>query len=155
VSPRVPMPRRSLRPVSSAAARGYTLIEVIVAFALLALALTVLLGSLTNAARQVHWADGAGRATLYAQSLLDQAGVGEALKPGAREGTFENGRYRWTMAVRPQIDPATQRPATTADGAQLFVVALDIDWGAAAAQHLHIQTLRLSRSDTAPQDAVF
>ena len=155
MSPRTPMPRRSLRRVSSAAARGYTLIEVIVAFALLALALTVLLGSLSNAARQVHWADGAGRATLYAQSLLDQAGVGEPLKPGSRDGTFEDGRYRWTMSVRPQIDPATQRAAATADGAELFEVALDIAWGDDSAQHLHLQTLRLSRPDTVPQDAVF
>ena len=149
------MPRRSLRPVSSAAVRGYTLIEVIVAFALLALALTVLLGSLSNGARQVHWADGAGRATLYAQSLLDQAGVGEPLKAGSRDGTFEDGRYRWTMSVRPQIDPATQRTAATADVAQLFESALDITWGDAAAQRLHLQTLRLSRSDTLPQDQVF
>ena len=53
-----------IRHARPARMRGYTLIEVIVAFALLALALTLLLGSLTNAARQVHWADGAGRATL-------------------------------------------------------------------------------------------
>jgi general secretion pathway protein I len=130
--------------------RGYTLIEVIVAFALLALALTLLLGSLSNAVRQVHWADRAGRATLYAQSLLDQAGVGEALKAGSRNGTFEDGRYRWTLAVRPQLDPASGLVATTVDGSQLFELELDIDWGDAAPEHLRVRTLRLSRPDTVP-----
>ena len=133
---------------------GYTLIEVIVAFALLALALTLLLGSLSNAARQVHWADGAGRATLYAQSLLSQTGVGAPLQAGTREGTFENDRYHWTMDVRPYADAGAATPAATADGAQLFEVDLRIDWGPAAAQRLQLQSLRLSRPDTvqaAPQ----
>nr|WP_243412345.1 prepilin-type N-terminal cleavage/methylation domain-containing protein [Lysobacter telluris] len=129
-------------------ARGYTLIEVIVAFALLALALTLLLGSLSNAARQVHWADGAGRATLHAQSLLDQVGVGEPLQAGTRQGSFDNERYHWTLAINPYIDPGTHRIAATADGAQLFQVDLAIEWGASAAQHLDVHTLRLSRSDT-------
>jgi len=131
--------------------RGYTLLEVIVAFALLALALTLLLGSLSNAARQVHWADGAGRATLYAQSLLDQAGVGEPLEAGTRNGSFENERYRWTLDVRPYVDPAKGTVAATADGAQLFQLDLRMDWGPAAAQHLQVETLRLSRSTSVPQ----
>ena len=125
--------------------RGYTLIEVIVAFALLAMALTVLLGSLSNASRQVHWADGASRAALYAQSLLDEAGVGEPLKAGTRQGAFEDDRYHWTLVTRPYTDPGKPGQATTGDGAQLFEIVLDMDWGTAPAQTLHLQTLRLSR----------
>ncbi len=128
--------------------RGYTLIEVIVAFALLALALTLLLGSLSSAARQVHWADGAGRATLYAQSLLDQAGVGVPLSAGSRSGDFEDGLYHWTLDVHPYVEAGAIKPATTADGAQLFEIGLQIEWGPQAAQHLQMQTLRLSRPDT-------
>ena len=129
-------------------ARGYTLIEVIVAFALLALALTLLLGSLTNASRQVHWADGAGRATLYAQSLLDQTGVAEPLQAGTRQGTFEDDRYHWTLVTRPYTDVGAAEPSVTADGAQLYEVVLDMDWGPSPAQHLQLQTLRLSRPPT-------
>ena len=141
-------PRRRRSHSFPGRARGYTLIEVIVAFALLALALTLLLGSLTNAARQVHWADGAGRATLYAQSLLSQAGVGVALQAGTRSGDFEHERYHWTMDVRPYVTPGAVKPAVTADGAQLFEVDLQIEWGPSAAQHLQLQTLRLSRPET-------
>lgn len=134
--------------VSPARARGYTLIEVIVAFALLALALTLLLGSLTNAARQVHWADGGGRATLHAQSLLDQVGVGQPVQAGTRSGSFDNERFRWTMEIRPYVEAGAVTPAATTDGSQLFQVDLKIGWGSAAAQHLQLQTLRLSRSGT-------
>jgi general secretion pathway protein I len=143
-----PHPHASQPPRMRRHARGYTLIEVIVAFALLALALTLLLGSLSNAARQVHWADGAGRATLHAQSLLDQVGVGEALQAGTRHGSFDNERYHWTLAIKPFVDPVTGKPAATADGAQLFQVDLAMEWGASAAQHMDVHTLRLSRSDT-------
>ena len=81
--------------------RGFTLIEVIVAFAVLALALAIVLGTLSNASRQVRWSDDAGRAALHAQSLLDDTGVAQTLVPGRSEGTFEDGRYRWTLDVVP------------------------------------------------------
>src|SRR5690554_4154919 len=69
--------------------RGYTLIEVLVAFSVLALALTLLLGTLSGATRQVRWSADAGRAAVHAQSLLAQAGVGEALVPGSRHGELD------------------------------------------------------------------
>jgi general secretion pathway protein I len=125
--------------------QGYTLIEVIVAFALLAMALTLLLGSLANASKQVHWADGAGRATLYAQSLLAQVGVAEPLQAGTRQGVFENDRYHWTLVTQPYADPGATSAAVTADGAQLYEIVLDMDWGKSPAQRLHLKTLRLSR----------
>ncbi|MET0809006.1 MAG: hypothetical protein ABWX93_09660, partial [Pseudoxanthomonas sp.] len=82
------------------------LIEVIVAFALLALALSFLLGALSTASRQVRIADQSGRATLHAQSLLAQVGVGETLQVGHTEGSLEEGRYRWTLDVARYADPA-------------------------------------------------
>lgn len=133
------------------ATRGYTLIEVIVAFAVLALALTLLLGTLSGAARLVRQANDGGRAALYAQSLLDQAGVGSALQPGRQQGEFEDGRYRWTLQVAPYVDPGAPplAPPGTA-GAQLFELVLDIDWGTGTAQRLQLRSLRLSQSNTVP-----
>src|SRR5690606_343726 len=93
-----------MRPVASQ--RGYTLIEVIVAFALLALGLTLLLGTLSGSTRQVRWAADAGRATLHAQSLLDTVGIIKPLQPGQRTGDFDDGRYRWVLSISPWQDPA-------------------------------------------------
>jgi general secretion pathway protein I len=131
-------------------ARGYTLVEVIVAFAVLALALTLLLGALSGASKQVRWADDAGRASLHAQSLLDQLGVGEALAPGRKQGDFENGRYRWQLDVQPWRDPA--QPANQPQDFSapvLMSVSLRVDWGEAANQQLRISTLRLVQPEPA------
>ncbi len=133
---------------SQRTAGGYTLIEVLVAFALLALALTLLLGTLSGAARLVRQANDGGRAALYAQSLLDQAGVGTALAPGRQQGEFEDGRYRWTLQVAPYVDPgAPPAPPEGDGGAQLFELVLDIDWGVGPAQRLQLRSLRLSQPE--------
>jgi len=125
--------------------RGYTLIEVIVAFALLAAALTLLLGTLSGAARQVRGSSDAGRAALYAQSVMAQVGVGEVLKPGRTDGEFEDGRYRWALDVQRWNDPL--KPANALDdpsAPQLLEVRLGIEWGEGGPrERLLLRTLRL------------
>ena len=125
--------------------RGYTLIEVIVAFALLAAALTLLLGTLSGAARQVRGSADAGRAALYAQSLMSQVGVVEPLKPGTRNGNFEDGRYRWSLDVRRWNDPGRPANALRDPAApSLLEVRLGIEWGdGGPGQRLLLRTLRL------------
>ena len=124
---------------------GYTLIEVLVAFVVLALALTFLLGTLSGATRQVRWSADAGRAALHAQSLLAEIGVGEALQPGRDEGELEDGRYRWQLEVAPWTDPL--RPADQPQdpfAAQLQQLRLELAWGEGApAQRLVLESLRL------------
>lgn len=128
---------------------GYTLIEVIVAFALLAAALSLLLGTLSGAVRQVRGSADGGRAALYAQSLMSQVGVGERIEPGAKNGEFEDGRYRWALEIRPWADPS-QPPAALRDLAapRLVEVRLGIEWGdGGPGQRLLLRTLRLMTPD--------
>ena len=126
------------------AQRGYTLIEVIVAFALLALALTLLLGSLSGAARQVKRADQLSRATLYAQSLLAAQGMEQPLQPGREQGSFEQGHYRWTLGVAPYVDARRPPDPTMTPGAPtLLQLSLQVRWGEEPAQALQWKTLRL------------
>lgn len=125
--------------------RGFTLLEVIIAFAVLGLALTLLLGTLTGAARQVRWSSDAGRAALHAQSLFDQFGVGTPLPPGRSDGELEGGRYRWTLEVSPYAD-ASRPPQPLVDPAapKLMLLALDVQWGdGGPREHLRMQSLRL------------
>ncbi|MFC3813500.1 prepilin-type N-terminal cleavage/methylation domain-containing protein [Lysobacter sp. GCM10012299] len=125
--------------------RGYTLLEVIVAFALLALALTLLLGILSGAARQVRGSSDAARAALYAQSLLAQVGTGEAIVAGQRDGDFEDGRYRWQMRIAPWRDRtiAAARQQVDPNAAGLFEITLAVQWGdAGPAQRLQLRSLR-------------
>ncbi|MBB3824687.1 type II secretion system protein XpsI [Xanthomonas arboricola] len=124
--------------------RGYTLIEVIVAFALLALALSLLLGSLSGAARQVRAADDSTRATLHAQSLLALQGMVKPLVPEQQQGSFENGHFRWSMDVRPYDEPRRNPQAPVAPGAhKLLQLTLVVRWGEQPNQMLQWRTLRL------------
>ena len=129
-------------------ARGFTLIEVVVAFALLAFALTLLLGAMTRATTQVRNAERAGRAALHAQSLLDEVGVGEPLVPGSREGDLEDGHYRWTLQVAEWQDPdpaAAAHAATLRDlrAPRLLELELVVAWGAGGErERLVVRSLR-------------
>lgn len=123
---------------------GYTLLEVIIAFGLLAAALSLLLGTLTGATRQVRRAADAGTAALHAQSMIDQVGVGAPLEAGEASGEFdEDGRYRWTRRVRPWTEPGPPLPTALVSSSRLYEVVLEVEWGEAADQRLRLQTLRL------------
>jgi len=104
-----------------------------------------LLGSLTNATKQVRGAADAGRAALHAQSLLDQIGVGEGLAPGRRDGELEEGRYRWEVDVKPFVDPtAPPRVGEVIGAPQLMLVQLTMRWGEGGPrQRLQLESLRL------------
>lgn len=128
--------------------RGYTLIEVIVAFALLALGLTLLLGTLSGATRQVRQAADSGRAALHAQSLLDELDMDAPLQAQQREGEFEDGTYRWQLDVRPWREPASDADAAvapaTAQGPRLMELELQVEWGdGRPGQRLSVRSLRL------------
>jgi general secretion pathway protein I len=127
---------------------GYTLLEVVIAFGVLALALTILLGILSGATKQVRWSEDAGRAALNAESLLDQTGVGTPLEAGHTEGQFENGRYRWTLDVAPWTDPTAPPPTeqpVDPGAPQLYSLNLQVQWGdGAPRERLQLQSLRLA-----------
>lgn len=123
---------------------GYSLIEVIVAFALLAGALTLLLGTLSGAARQVRDSEAHSRAALYAQSLLAAQGMEAPLRPGHQGGAFEDGRFRWTLDVQPYADPHARNAAPQPSGTSLLQLDLQVRWDDAQAQQLRWRTLRLA-----------
>lgn len=127
--------------------RGYSLIEVIVAFALLAGALTLLLGILSGAARQVRDGQMHTRAALYAQSLLAGQGVQAPLQTGRQTGGFEDGRFSWTLDVQPYADPHA-RGASSQPAATILLLDLQLRWGEAPAQQLRWRTLRLTSVTT-------
>ena len=124
---------------------GFTLIEILVAFAVLALGLTLLLGTLSGASRQLRQGGDAGRAALLAQSLLeDRLALLQA--PLQQQGRLESGRYQWQLAVTPWQDPQPRKTQTPQDpfAARLLHVQLDMQWGdAGPTQQLHVSSLRL------------
>lgn len=94
--------------------RGFTLIEVVMAFSLLAVGLGIAMQIAIGAMRQTRNAAEFTEASLYAQSLIDTLGVAERLEPGQESGKFGE-RYRWELSVDPyEVQPvATSTTATT------------------------------------------
>ena len=120
---------------------GYSLLEVLVAFALLAAALTVLLAALSTASRQVRLGEDAGRARLHAQSLLATLGTEPPLRVGTQQGQWEQGRYRWQLQVQPWQE-AQGQPAP--GSYTLLHIQLQVRWGERASEQLELQSLRLA-----------
>ena len=132
-------------------ARGFTLLEVIIAFALLGLALTLLLGSLSGGARQVREAELRTRAVLHAQSLLAEARVAAPLQAGRQQGEWEQGRYHWELQVQPWVEPragnAAQAQAQSPGTPWLAELQLQVRWGESEREQLRWRSLRLLPPD--------
>lgn len=139
------------------AARGFTLLEVMLAFVLLAVAMGTIVGMLSRGLNQVQRSEGASEATLYAQSFLDQLGVLEPLRPGQRQGEFGDRRYRYRLNIREVPDPAPRvasevpvEPVQAANMPKLYRVELLVSWGRETAdQRLRLVALRARASGLA------
>lgn len=135
-----------MRDPGKRSAAGFTLIEIIVAFAVLALGLTLLIGTLSGATRQVRQAGDAGRAAMHAQTLLaEYASTLQA--PENFDGELEEGRYRWQLQATLWTDPAARDGAVQGDpgAARLLHVQLDIEWAdGEPQQRLQVSSLRLA-----------
>jgi general secretion pathway protein I len=79
---------------------GFSLLEILVAFAVLALALGVLLRIFGGAARISGVADQYARAAVIAESLLAAADGETPLQPGETSGSVDE-TFHWTMSVNP------------------------------------------------------
>jgi general secretion pathway protein I len=75
------------------------LIEVLVAFAILAIALGVLLNIFSSGLRNASLSDAYSRAILHAESLLAQTGAGTPISPG-EEGESLDEKYHWRRVVQ-------------------------------------------------------
>lgn len=81
---------------------GFTLIEVMAAFAVFAVLFGLVLQILSTAISNTRRSGDFTQAALIAQSRLDMAGVDEMLQPGHWAGEY-NDRYSWTMEVEPYM----------------------------------------------------
>lgn len=134
--------------------RGFSLIEVVLAFVLLAVSLGILAAILGGGLAQVRQAGDASEATLLAQSLMDEVGVLAPITPGRREGLSSDRRYRWTLTVAEAPDPApppalpVAQEAGALQGPVLYRIEVVVGWGEGEyARQLAFATLRARARD--------
>ena len=157
------MARNSIGRVASAGSRfscGFTLIEVLAAIALLAIAFAVGLGALGKSAHNAANSAALNTAVEHAQSLLAGQGLEAPLKDETLSGTFDDG-MAWTLKVHGLPKPSPS-PSGVQDGAALqqgdVLVTqppgIDLYQLDVAVQYGAGRTLRLStqRAQAAPSD---
>jgi len=134
------MTRQSSRGSRSA---GFTLIEVLVAFAVLGLVLAALLQVFSAELKQHHIVANYATATALAESKLSEFGISDPVQVGEIRGDFD-GEFRWQMNVEPYAgsDEAVAREQSV----RLYHIVLKVAWDAADNERsVALETLRLFR----------
>lgn len=133
-------------------AGGFTLLELMLALALLAVTLGLLLASSVRASRQVHVASAQNQAVWHAENLLDDLGYGTPLRVGEQSGVFENPRYRWQLRIVPAEQDAELSllvPVPAAPMA-LYRVELQVFWDTQSLSWQTLRAVRATHEATAP-----
>jgi general secretion pathway protein I len=123
---------------ASGTQHGFSLIEIIAALLILAIAFAALMQVAGGSISLTNNAADHAQAALWARSLLDSAGMEKKLQPGNSEGKFDD-QYRWRLSVQPYqpSDAGGNSPM------QIFKLDLDVIWGGRRERSAHFSTLRL------------
>lgn len=123
-------------------ARGFTLIEVVVALLVLSIASAVIFSGFSTGLRNARTADDYAQAVLIAQSKLTPTGIAEPLSAGVESGQ-EMDKYSWTVRVDPVAAAASD--SDTPSAMQPFLVAVDVVWSDGGTERtVSLSTLRLA-----------
>ena len=97
--------------------RGFSLLEVLVAFVILSLVATALFRLFSGALGNASAADDYSRAVLVAESALATAAATKPLRETTESGSADDGRIAWTTHVAPYsapgVSPDLERVAET------------------------------------------
>ncbi len=122
----------------------FSLLEVLVAFAILSVSLGVLLQVFAGGLRNVGMADDYSQATLYAESILTAYGREAPLSEGVHEGPI-NDRFSWrgTVSAYTEGMPDSEKIRMRA-----YRINVEVFWhGLVQTRSVVLETLRLAPID--------
>jgi general secretion pathway protein I len=108
--------------VAAGRARGFSMLEVLVAFVILALVGTALFRLFSGALNNASAADDYSRAVLVGESVLAEAAGTRPLREAAQSGSADDGRIEWTTRVTPYVAPQVNPDTET--GSELLPTRL-------------------------------
>ena len=129
--------------------RGFSLLEVLVAFVILALVLGVAMEIFSGGLRNVSRAGEYQQALLLGQSKLTSVGIETPLVVGESSGEFgnPNATYRWQLSIRPYRDQQMEQEGSPAAAlpVTLLEVGIRVSWGTSASPYaIDLKTLSLA-----------
>ena len=125
--------------------RGFTLIEVVVAFVMLTLVLAVGFEIFTTGFKRAGELESYSRALILAQSRLDLAGADAPYAAGEESGETEDRQFRWTVVTTPTDEGGAEPGKPPQSAFMLYRVDVRVDWRGADGrpQSLALATLGL------------
>ena len=109
--------------------RGFTLVEVVVAFLLLSVVLVTVFEIFTRGLSRAGDLDHYSRALAIAQSELASAGVEEQFAEGEIRGETDDRVFRWVVSTRKYVeDPAPGAQAPAQSPYSLYRVEARVAW---------------------------
>ena len=127
------------------AASGFSLLEVLVAFVVLSLALVVLAQIFSGGLRRTGDMAEYASALAVAESTLAAAGIEDAYKEGEARGETPDRHFRWSRSVRLWQDPAADPNVQEVSRALLYRIEVRVEWQGADGRdrNLLFSTLRV------------
>ena len=142
------MAPRRLPPIDTQ--RGFSVLEVLVAFIIVALVVTALFQLFGGALRNASGADDWTRALLVAQSRLALEASAQPLRPVSDAGTEADGRMAWRASVAPYTPPDANRDLEQASESmptRLYRISVDVSFPGedGKPRSLSLSTLRIGQ----------
>ncbi len=109
--------------------RGFTLLEVLIAFAILAVAMGAILQAFSQGLRVMTVAEKHVAATLLAKTKLAEVGIAVPLEDGEYGGVFESDLetpFEWRIVIEPFAGEAGGEAEF--EGLRIFQVAVEVGW---------------------------
>ncbi len=120
--------------------QGVSLLEVLVAFAILGLCLGVLLQVFSGGLRNTALAEDYTQAALYAESILAAVGEEAPLAPGEDLGRI-NDKFAWRIRITPYGDESLPQDSSVVP----YWVTVEVFWqGVVNNRTVVLETLRLA-----------
>jgi len=121
--------------------QGYSLIEVLVAFTILALALTVLFRIFSGGLRNVDASADYALAVLVAEGKLAEPGISTPLQINTADGV-EADKFAWSRSIT-QYEPAAATPENPLD-VRAYRIVVHVEWpGGRSTRRVALETIRL------------
>lgn len=105
--------------------QGFTLIEILVAISILAIALVVVLQLFSGALKSGRISDEYTRGIFYAKEKMDEALLSDPLTPGVKQGQIDD-TYQWRVEVVRKQRPEEEASKLPFD---MFQIIVQVSWG--------------------------
>jgi len=108
--------------------RGFTLIEVVVALAILGVGLTVIIELFSGGLRLARASMEYTKAVNYARTKMEEITVKPAVAEGAEEGEFDDKSFRWQVGVKKVDLLSIDKSIDYQPPVELYQVKIDVFW---------------------------